>query len=195
MPNYETKDYIVRKYHVVFCDEYNNWFFLGDYDNLRDAEPDLNDYLKDMEMLCYDDEGNELPCQTPKFGEGENLGVLHAVPGTFGYTFDVEIPTTCGGCRVGGYIDYKVNWPKLLRDIAGKGKKAAYDLDDLATAETAPIVKSMLLKDAYQRFGAIDAYENLAEVLEKADKDKASFEEIAVQLSDLFEEDCPDEDA
>lgn len=61
-----------KKYIVFTQDEWNNLYLMGFYDDLKDAIPEVNDWLK-----IYDVEIDE----------------LEEYPSTFGYTFDKEIET------------------------------------------------------------------------------------------------------
>ena len=88
-----------KKYQVVFVDEYNNWYLIGFFNNLKDAEPELNDCLKGYEMDDEDYDGKE-----PQFGEGESLGELTEYAGTFNPVFDRTISTTCGYVAVRGFV-------------------------------------------------------------------------------------------
>lgn len=84
-----------RKYQVVFVDEYDNWYEVGWYDDLEEAEEPLNDYLK----LYKDEDGN-----VPEFGEGTNLGHLEEYPSTFTFCFDRFIDVDCGCVQVRGFV-------------------------------------------------------------------------------------------
>lgn len=89
----------LKKYQVIFVDEYNNWYLIGFFDNLQDAEPDLNNMLKDYTML--NDEDEEVECQ---FGENKSLGHLNEYVSTFGNCFDRVIDADCGCIEVRGFI-------------------------------------------------------------------------------------------
>lgn len=160
------KDYAKKYYHVIFCDEYDNWYFIGKFTNLRDAEPDLNAMLKD-DKLADNDESTF--GQTPEFGEEKNLGILCERAGTMGPVFDVDIPTTCGCCRVGGYISEELDLAEILRDLAKGHIEEGYRLDEASCTSTEPFLKLAQGKEAYKEFGMGDAYNNVAEILENSD--------------------------
>ena len=61
-----------KKYIVFTQDEWNNLYLMGFYDDLKDAIPEVNDWLK-----IY----------------GVEIDELEEYPSTFGYTFDKEIET------------------------------------------------------------------------------------------------------
>ena len=63
----------MRYYLVIFQDEWNNLYYMGEYSSLNDAIPDLNDQL-----AIYDDVKLE-------------PGDLREYPGTFGTCFDLDI--------------------------------------------------------------------------------------------------------
>ena len=89
-----------KKYQVVFVDEYNNWWFIGFFDNLRDAEPEINSYLEGYKMEGdEDDEGLE-----PQFGDDAPLGKLEEYAGSFNSIFDRTIATDSGCVAVRGFI-------------------------------------------------------------------------------------------
>ena len=159
------KDYAKKYYHVIFCDEYDNWYFIGKFTNLRDAEPELNEMLKDSELA--EDVSQDEPAMsgTPEFGEGKNLGVLCERAGTMGPAFDVEIGTTCGCCRVGGYISEEIDIPALLEDVAKELLDEGYKCDARACASNNEVVKAMESHQAYQKFGMADAYKNAAKLI------------------------------
>ena len=88
------------KYEIVFVDNYNNWYLIGFFDNLIDAETEVNSYLKD-----YTPDKEEYPYATNLcFGEDTALGHLTLCPSTFGYCFDRTISTEEGGIEVRGFI-------------------------------------------------------------------------------------------
>ncbi len=66
---------IDKKYIVFMQDEWNNLYLMGFYDKLKDAIPDINDWLK-----LYNVEIDE----------------LEEYPSTLGYAFDKEIETEEG---------------------------------------------------------------------------------------------------
>lgn len=88
----------LKKYEVVFVDEYNNWYLVGFYDKLREAEKDVNEYLK-----TYVDEETGEPLW---FGSDENspCGELTEYASTYGYCFDRILDTPEGCIQVRGFI-------------------------------------------------------------------------------------------
>lgn len=94
----------LKKYQVVFVDEYNNWWLIGFFDNLIDAEPELNSMLKDYKMI--DDDGEEVECQ---FGNDTLLGHLEEYPSTFSMCFDRIIEVSEGCVEVRGFIFNEVD--------------------------------------------------------------------------------------
>lgn len=62
----------MKKYQVIFQDEYNNLFEVGFYDKLEDSIKDVNEYLEPYE---------------------EHIDELEEYASTFGYAFDKEIYT------------------------------------------------------------------------------------------------------
>ena len=92
----------LKKYQVVFVDEYNNWYLIGFFDNLQDAEEELNEYLKDYKYVDVDDYNEEMKeCQ---FGDDKPLGHLQEYPSSFGKCFDLIIDADCGCVQVRGFI-------------------------------------------------------------------------------------------
>ena len=87
---------ILKKYEVVFVDEYNNWYLVGFYDTLEEAEKDVNDYL-----LQYKDEETNKPLM---FGDDTALGRLVEYPSTCGNCFDKIIDVPEGCIEVRGFI-------------------------------------------------------------------------------------------
>lgn len=62
----------MKKYQVIFQDEYNNLYEVGFYDDLKDSIKDVNDYLEPYE---------------------EHIDELEEYVSTFGMAFDREITT------------------------------------------------------------------------------------------------------
>ena len=89
----------LKKYQVVFVDEYNNWWLVGFFDNLRDAEPQLNDYLKCYNACEGDEEYDHFA-----FGDNETLGPLTEYMATSGWCFDRIIDVDAGVIEVRGFI-------------------------------------------------------------------------------------------
>ena len=95
----EQEKQTLKKYQVVFVDEYNNWWLVGFFDKLQDAEPQLNEMLKEYVGIDYD--GNEYKVQ---FGDDTQLGHLTEYASTYGSCFDTEISCDCGCIEVRGFI-------------------------------------------------------------------------------------------
>ena len=89
----------LKKYQVVFVDEYNNWYLIGFFNDLREAEPGLNEMLRDY--VGYDDDGNKCEFQ---FGDDTVLGHLVEYPGTFSPVFDRILDADVGCIQVRGFI-------------------------------------------------------------------------------------------
>ena len=90
---------INKKYEVVFVDEYSNWYLIGFFDNLKDAEPELNDYLEGYTLADGEGEG-----EVPQFGDSGNLGHLEEYASTFSTCFDREIWVEEGSVAVRGFV-------------------------------------------------------------------------------------------
>ena len=88
------------KYQVIFVDEYNNFYHLGFFNDLKDAEPELNAYLEDYE--AYDETTGDIV--KIQFGDAGHLGHLREYPSTFSSCFDTIIDTTCGCVQIRGFI-------------------------------------------------------------------------------------------
>lgn len=94
-------------YQVVFVDEYNNWYNIGFFEKLEEAEVHLNSFLIGYELEDaseYAEDGETVPAKDPQFGEGQVLGHLQEYAGTFGPQFDLTINTTCGCVEVRGFV-------------------------------------------------------------------------------------------
>lgn len=91
----------LKKYQVIFVDEYNNWYLIGFFDDLKEAEPSLNSYLEGY--LAYGEDDEEEVWQ-PQFGDDKPLKHLHEYPSTLGSCFDRIIDTTCGAIQIRGFI-------------------------------------------------------------------------------------------
>ena len=89
----------LKKYQVVFVDEYNNWYLIGFFDNLRDAEPQLNVMLEGY--TGYDDDDNRIQLQ---FGDDTDLGPLQEYAGSLSPVFDRIIDTDVGCIQVRGFV-------------------------------------------------------------------------------------------
>ena len=86
----------IKKYEVVFVDEYNNWYFVGFFDTLEEAEPELNTYLRE-----YTDEETGEPLE---LSDTSSLGRLTEYPSSFDYCFDriIDVPEGC--IQIRGFI-------------------------------------------------------------------------------------------
>lgn len=91
----------MKYYHVIFVDEYNNWYELGMYASLKDAEPDVNSQLEGYNYV--DEDGNSTD-EHPAFGVDKNLGPLQEYAGTFCPCFDRVIDVEEGCVQVRGFI-------------------------------------------------------------------------------------------
>lgn len=89
----------LKKYQVVFVDEYNNWYLVGFFDNLRDAEPQLNSMLEGY--IGYDEDGNKIKLQ---FGDDTELGPLVEYAGSFSPVFDRILDADVGCIQVRGFV-------------------------------------------------------------------------------------------
>lgn len=91
----------MKYYQVLFIDEYDNIYELGNFATLKEAEPIVNEYLKQYELNEYDVESDGgVPC----FGEKTNLGHLFEYASTFNTCFDRIIPVSEGSISVRGFI-------------------------------------------------------------------------------------------
>lgn len=74
---------MIKKYQVIFQDEYNNLFLVGFYDELEDAIPDINNFLE-----VY----------------GKKIDSISCYPSTFGEAFDTDIEIDEGCVSVRGFV-------------------------------------------------------------------------------------------
>ncbi len=72
-----------KKYLVIMQDEYCNLYYMGKYDSLSDALPDVNDWLEPYNV---------------------KLEELKSRPGTMNEVFDTDIETETGFVMVRGFI-------------------------------------------------------------------------------------------
>lgn len=107
----------MKFYQVIFIDEYDNFYEIGLFKDLSEAEPLVNDYLKSY-VLTEDDEVD--PGSEPKFGEDENLGPLVEYAGTFGPVFDRTIWVEEGAVQVRGFIKDAEETIKELQTLVEK---------------------------------------------------------------------------
>lgn len=73
----------MKKYQVIFQDEWNNLYEVGFYDNLNDSIDDINDYLKTYNAKIEE---------------------LQEYISTFSKSFDTEIDTESGVVMIRGFI-------------------------------------------------------------------------------------------
>lgn len=62
----------MKYYLVILQDEWNNLYYIGEYNELKDAIPDLNDQLSIYDVKLEEDD-------------------LHEYPSTFGMCFDLDL--------------------------------------------------------------------------------------------------------
>lgn len=62
----------MKKYLVIMQDEWNNLYYMGEYDNLKDSIGDINDFLSVYNVSIKEDE-------------------LKEYASTFGMAFDLDI--------------------------------------------------------------------------------------------------------
>ena len=91
----------MKYYQVIFVDEYNNLYEVGNFASLKDAEPEVNFQLN---LYIYVDEDGNSTGEAPEFGEGKNLGPLVEYPSTFGPAFDRVIDVEEGCIQVRGFV-------------------------------------------------------------------------------------------
>lgn len=155
-----------KTYQVIFVDEYDNWFELGIYKSLKDAEADVNAQLKGYKLL-EDDEVD--PGATPRFGTGDhdNQGELEEYAGTCGPVFDRIIPVEEGSVQVRGFVRYdglkSVSANKIHKKIKDY-KDCGYKADQ--TSKVGCGWTGIVASAAQYNFGAADALEELAKELE-----------------------------
>lgn len=73
----------MKKYQVIFQDEWNNLYEVGFYDNLNDSIDDINGYLKTYNAKIEE---------------------LQEYISTFSKSFDTEIDTESGVVMIRGFI-------------------------------------------------------------------------------------------
>lgn len=74
-----------KRYLVIMQDEWNNLYYMGEYKELIDALPDINDFLEAYDI---------------------KLDELNEYPSTFGMCFDKDIETNSGFVMVRGFVLY-----------------------------------------------------------------------------------------
>ncbi len=92
------------KYQIMFQDEYNNLYLVGFYNDLSEAERDVNEEIKNylLDAESYDnDDTLSMEC---RFGSDTVLGELREYPGTFGMCIDKEIYVEDGAIYVRGFV-------------------------------------------------------------------------------------------
>ena len=110
----------MKYYQVIFVDEYDNFYELGYYASLADAEPYINSYL-DVYHLSEDDDVE--PGGIPKFGEDENLGRLVEYPNTFGPDFTRIIWVEEGAIQIRGFIKDTSETIECLMQLIGENNE------------------------------------------------------------------------
>ena len=108
----------MKYYQVIFVDEYDNFYDLGNFKNLADAEPAVNDYLRQYRLSEEDDID---PGAVPEFGFNKNQDRLTEYPGTFGPVFDRNINVEEGYVAVRGFI---FDTELVINDLKELEKKA-----------------------------------------------------------------------
>lgn len=114
-------------YQVFVSDEWDNWWYVGEFNSLSDAEPQVNNFLSTYELYVDDSEVDDpdVPKGVPQFGEGGNLGPLTEYPSTFGPCFDRVIPVDSGSLHVGGFIKTQVDLADLFEQVANEASNQA----------------------------------------------------------------------
>lgn len=90
------------KYQVVFVDEYNNWYLVGFFNDLKAAEPEVREYLSGYEFEDCDANAENSPERQAELLE--EASHLAEYPSTFCSCFDKIIDTTCGYVEIRGFI-------------------------------------------------------------------------------------------
>lgn len=81
------------KYEVIIQDEWNNLYQIGFYNTLKEALPDVNDFLKTYDV---------------------KLDEIKEYPSTFGMCFDMEIETKDENVvMVRGFI---LDWENIINE-------------------------------------------------------------------------------
>ena len=93
------KGWYTKRYQVIYIDEWNNMYEIGWFDTLREAEPIINNYIKDYILNDGENDG-----KNAEFGEDKPLGELKEYPSTYGFCFDKEIYTESGCLQVRGFV-------------------------------------------------------------------------------------------
>ena len=91
----------MKYYQVLFIDEYNNIYEVGDFKSLEEAEPEVN---KMLEQYVLGEDNDVDPGATPEFGVDKNLDRLVEYPSTFSMCFDRMIDVEEGYVQVRGFI-------------------------------------------------------------------------------------------
>lgn len=107
----------MKCYQVIFVDEYNNFYELGYYKNLIDAESDINEYLKQYSLS---EDSDIDPGAVPEFGENRNLDRLAEYPGTYGPVFDRVIDVEEGSVAIRGFVIDSESLIKNIKELEGK---------------------------------------------------------------------------
>ena len=91
----------MKCYEVIFVDEWNNFYEVGFFKSLEDAEPEVNNYL---EQYVFGEDSDIEPGAKPEFGPDKNLGRLEEHASTFSYCFDRTFDVEEGYVQVRGFI-------------------------------------------------------------------------------------------
>ena len=102
----------MKYYQVIFVDEYNNFYELGNFRSLEDAEPEINEML-DGYILDEDEVQGENAC----FGPDQPLGRLTEYPSTIYNCFDRIIAVDVGCVQVRGFIKDTKNTIKEMKEL------------------------------------------------------------------------------
>ena len=107
----------MKYYQVIFIDEYNNFYEIGCFKSLQDAEPEVNFHLN---LYIYVDEDGNSTGEAPEFGEGKNLDHLVEYASTFGPVFDRVIDVEEGCVQIKGFIKYTEDTIQEMTELEGK---------------------------------------------------------------------------
>ena len=160
------ENYTKKSYQVIFTDENDIWWGLGTYANLKDAEPEVNDYLSRYVLAEDEDYAGE----TPAFGEGYNQGALSEEAGTFGPVFDRPcIMTEDGPVGVRGFVLYETDVAAICTDYAKKHIEEGYKLDKEACDAGMTPTGRMLACESAREIAIGETLEKLAKILSTKD--------------------------
>lgn len=109
----------MKYYQVLFLDEENNLWEVGNFSSLKAAESELNKYLEDYTLA---EDSEEAPGETPEFGEGKNLRHLVEYSSAFNNCFDRLIYTEEGSLYVRGFIKDTQETIEEMKSLEGLTK-------------------------------------------------------------------------